>query len=280
MSPERGSDTAAIAVVGCLVVLAGLAAPAAGGASAAAGLAVQTDEPTLSLANASVDPGETTTTRLSLSAAPDGLAGFNVTVRVGDPQAAAVVNASVDDAFGIRRAEVVDDGRAVVLRGGDIEDEIAPGDANVTLATLELRGSDAATTTLEIDVTQVDDDEGRRVRPDTRPGTVQVGTRETGSDGTPSGTPADDHATPTTAEPTTAVPDAGTVTPADADREPTSDPGGGTDAPNETPADAGSGPGTPAGPEGSGPPLSWFVGGIVLGAAVVAAGALVLGRVR
>ena len=67
--------------------------------------------PTVAPPDATVAVGETTTVAVPLSAAPDGLSGFNLTVEAAGENAR-VVNATVADEFGIT-TERVEDGREI-----------------------------------------------------------------------------------------------------------------------------------------------------------------------
>jgi len=200
---------------GCLIAL--LAVAAASGGAAAAPAPADAD---LSVADARVAPGETTETAVALSTAPDGLSGYNVTVRVADPSTATIVEASVPERYSLREARVVDDGAAAVLKAVDANDEVRSGDSAVPFGTVTVRGESAGETELRVAVTQVDDDDGGRVRPTTLAGSVTVAeeatspaptTRDTAT-AAPTTAPAEPTAAPTTAPGgTTGVPDTGTA---------------------------------------------------------------------
>jgi MYXO-CTERM domain-containing protein len=190
---------------GCLIVLLAVAA-AAGGAAAAPTPA----DGDLSVGDVRVEPGETAETAVALSTVPDGLSGYNVTVRVVDPSAATIVDASVPEAYSLSEARVVDGGAAAVLKAVDANEAVQPGDTAVPFGTVTLRGESPGETRLRVAVTQVDDDDGGRVRPTTVAGSVTV------AEGTASPTTRD---TPTTAPPATTA-------------APTTAPGGDTTAPD------------------------------------------------
>lgn len=208
---------------GCLIVL--LAVAAAAGGAAAAPTAADAD---LSVDDARVEPGATTETAVALSTVPDGLSGYNVTVRVADPSTATIVDASVPEAYSLSEARVVDGGAAAVLKAVDANEAVQPGDTAVPFGTVTLRGESPGETRLRVAVTQVDDDDGGRVRPTTVAGSVTV------AEGTASPTTRD---TPTTA-PTTAPP-ATTAAPTTAPGGDTTAPDTGTAAPTTAPGATG-----------------------------------------
>lgn len=148
------------------VVALALVGLVAGGAAAGA----QTT-PTVQPGDATVAAGETATVEVSLSAAPDGLAGFNLTVEATDGNAT-VVGASVDDEFGITTARA-EDGRAT-LEGVDLDETVQAGATDVRLGTVTVRGESAGETDLSTSVRRMDDDDGEAVAPATEPAALTV----------------------------------------------------------------------------------------------------------
>ncbi|WP_440990242.1 cell surface protein [Haloarchaeobius baliensis] len=199
----------AIPAAAAAFVLALALAPALAGAdvgaAGAADASVQTDDPTLAVADASVDPGGTTETTLTLSAVPDGLSGFNVTVAVADTETATITDAALAEPFpaiGDGSVVVADDGSAARLKSADLDDEVGTGDGPVALGTVTLAGGSTGTVDLVLSVEQVDDD-GSRVDPAADDGLLTVGDVSTA---TPTVT-----ATPTSV-PTTDQPGTSTAT--------------------------------------------------------------------
>lgn len=150
-------------------------------AVASAGVAGAQTTPTVEPDDATVGAGATTTVEVSLSAAPDGLAGFNLTVEAaGD---ARVVDAGVDDGFGITTARA-EDGTAT-LEGVDVGENVQSGATDVRLGTVTVRGESAGEADLSVSVRRMDDDDGERMSPATEAGDVTVtADSDDGSDGT------------------------------------------------------------------------------------------------
>ena len=140
--------------------------------------------PTVAPSDATVAVGETTTVAVPLSAAPDGLSGFNLTVEAAGENAR-VVDATVADEFGIT-TERVEDGRAT-LEGVDLGENVEAGAEDVRLGTVTVRGVGGGSADLAVDVRKMDDDDGEPVSPKT--GTAEV--TVTGDDGGSSSSPGD-----------------------------------------------------------------------------------------
>jgi len=135
---------------------------------------VAAGDPTVAAENASVDRGELTTVGVSLSTAPDGVAGFNVTLRVADGAAATITDAELADGVGFGEAEVVEGGNAVRFKAADVNRTVEPGASDVALGSVTLRGDRDGGTDLVVSVDRLDDDDGSRVRPATTPGRLDV----------------------------------------------------------------------------------------------------------
>lgn len=181
---ERPQRRIAVAVTVCLAVglAVGLASPvaAAAGASslggATGGATPTAAESDLVVTDETVESGETATHRIALTDAPDGLAGFELTLELsGDGDTATVTNASYPDAYGKTTDPVVSaDGQSVTVEAVDLTDEVTAGASDVTLATIDVNGIDAGSTALEVTEMQVDADGGDRIDPSLEAGTLTV----------------------------------------------------------------------------------------------------------
>ncbi|GAB3668264.1 hypothetical protein [Halopiger thermotolerans] len=190
---QSAATLAALATVAALVAAAAVplsagavAAPEPGGDAAAAPALASTgsnassaastaSEPTLVVDDATVDPDGTATQRIALTDAPDGLAGFELTLEL-ESDVATVAGASYPDHFGMTTDPVVGaDSRTVTVEAVDLTDEIGAGASDVTLATLELEGVEDGATELRVTEMQIDADGGDAVDPSLEAGTVTVG---------------------------------------------------------------------------------------------------------
>ncbi|WP_440990241.1 thermonuclease family protein [Haloarchaeobius baliensis] len=113
---------------------------------------------------------------LSLSNAPDGLAGFDVTITVADTEVAAAIDVSFDDAFpdSTTQADVSDDGGTVSLEAADIEDNVGTGASDITLATLSLEPQSAGSTGVGLGIDALDADDGSVIDAQTSTGDLTI----------------------------------------------------------------------------------------------------------
>ncbi|ELY91208.1 hypothetical protein [Natrinema altunense] len=169
-----------VAVVVALAVGAaaspGIAVATAGGGSTLVTGATTTSaaDSSLVVADATVEPGGTATHRLALTDAPNGLAGFEITLELST-DGATISNASYPDTYGKTSDPIVsDDGQSVTVEAADLTDAVTPGATDVTLATVAVTGPDTGSTTLEITDLQIDADGGSRIEPALEAGTLTV----------------------------------------------------------------------------------------------------------
>lgn len=141
-------------------------------------------DPALVVEDATLEVDETEPLRVSLSNAPDGVAGFRLTLAVEGGDAATIENASYPDRYGLTTPPAVsDDGERITVEAADLGDEVTAGATDVTLASIDVTGADDGETTLRVTDLQVDADGGGSVEPSLEAGAVTVGV---GTDG-PSG---------------------------------------------------------------------------------------------
>ncbi|WP_246998608.1 hypothetical protein [Halosolutus gelatinilyticus] len=171
------ADRTSAALVAVLALAAALGAIASGtvvaGATASAvpGEAVDT---AIVVDDATVEAGDDATLRVVLTDAPDGLAGFELTIALA-ADVATVDGARYPGAFGMTTEPAVsDDGRSVTVEAVDLDDEITAGATGVTLAAIDVTGTDAGETDLTIEAVQADADGGDRIAPTLRAGKLTV----------------------------------------------------------------------------------------------------------
>ncbi|SEQ73829.1 hypothetical protein [Natrinema salaciae] len=169
-----------------------LAAVGLVGVGSAAGPVVgETVTPTVTVTAvaAEIDPGETTTVDLGLTAAPDGLSGFNLAVSV-DTDVATVVDAELGGPFAdamFNTVEVTDETATL-----EAAQEVEAGATDVAFGTVELEGAADGETTVEVaegDSLPIEDGNGEPVEPEIETATLTVGDGDESTDG---GTASDD----------------------------------------------------------------------------------------
>ncbi|MEF8861548.1 MAG: cell surface protein [Haloarculaceae archaeon] len=195
-----------VATAFCVTAL--LAAVVLAGTVVGTGAVAAQDGPTVRVTDASLDPGGTTTMRIVLTSAPDGLAGYELVLSVSDGDVAAITGANYTDAFGLTTEPVVsDDGRTLRLEAADVGGNVEAGATDVTLATVELRGESAGRAGLEVRPVQFDADGGAVMNVSVASGSVVVGEPEptatsTGESGATDGSASSSDADVATATPT------------------------------------------------------------------------------
>jgi endonuclease YncB( thermonuclease family) len=137
----------------------------------------QPDQPTLSVSFPERNgAGSTVPADLSLSNAPEGLAGFDVTITVADTGVVTASDVSFDDAFpdSTTEASISDDGSTISLQAADIEDNVGSGASDVPLATVSLVPQSAGTTGVGLGIDALDADDGSVIDAATSTGDLTV----------------------------------------------------------------------------------------------------------
>lgn len=181
--PHRRRTIRALLVTVAILVAAGSAAigpVAVAGAestsSATVGSQDAAADPTLVVSNETADPQSTATHRISLTDAPEGLAGFEVTLALEADGVATIGNASYPDRFGLTTDPVVSaDEQTVTVEAIDLDDAVTSGETDVTLTTIDVTGVDHGETDLRVSDAQLDADGGDPVDPSRAAGTLTVG---------------------------------------------------------------------------------------------------------
>lgn len=167
----------------------------------------QTTEPTVTVSDAAVEPDETAEVEIRLTEAPNGLSGYNLTLTIADGLTGEFTSASYPSAFEITDTPTYTDlNSSVQLRAIDIQDPPGPNASDVSLATVTVRGEDQGETSLTVEITRMDNDDGGKVEPTIESGTLVVeGGNET-STPTPTSTETPTP-TPTTTKTETSEPE-------------------------------------------------------------------------
>lgn len=175
------AHTGSVLLVGCLIAGVAVAGGAAGGTAQTATLSGTP-------ASLTLEPGETATVELVLSDAPDGVAGFDLTVSVGDTDLLRITEIQVADQFGIGEAETTGEGWSV--RGADTNDAVESGARAVTLAVITVEAVAAGESEIELQLGQLDDDDGSAITPTVQPIVVSARSTESAASRTRSPSPS------------------------------------------------------------------------------------------
>lgn len=149
--------------------------------------------PRLSVEDVAVSAGESKRVAITLSEAPSGLAGYRVFVRLENPGVARITNASVPDRYQpaqLRVTKITDGGARAVLEATDllgvVNGDVAPGERNVPLGTVTIRGESVGETAVSVRAGMIQDDRTppRRIEPAVDVGTFGVGPGDVRPDAT------------------------------------------------------------------------------------------------
>ncbi len=130
------------------------------------------ESPSISIQGVSLMAGETAEAKLVISAAPSGVAGYDIEVALESADVAQVVDVEFPD-LGLTEHELVS-GSRVRLKAVDTRKRLQPGQTGATIATIVFKGVREGTTRANINVRMIDDDSGNRFSPQTTSASVTV----------------------------------------------------------------------------------------------------------
>ena len=115
------------------------------------------------IASRSIGVGEEFELPIALSTAPNGLAGYEISVHVEDPRVAEIVDVRFPGWAKLTDSSVKSDSAS--LKAVDLDDQIRAGENNIDLATLKLKATRVGETTIKLAIIKMDDDEGNPITP-------------------------------------------------------------------------------------------------------------------
>ncbi len=131
-------------------------------------------EPILLVSSDSVAVDQTISLGLVLTNAPEGLSGFDVTVKVMDQEIAELLAAEFPHFELTLQTREPAQSQGLRLRAVDLRDAVPPGSSAVTLATLQLKGKKAGSTMILLTLNAIDDDRGLPLTPGITGSLLQV----------------------------------------------------------------------------------------------------------
>ncbi|MDS0259233.1 hypothetical protein NDI56_07485 [Haloarcula sp. S1CR25-12] len=145
-------------------------------ASAGGAITQRSDaDPTVTVADATVEAGDAATVAIELSSAPSGLTGYELEFGLGSGSVGNVTGATYPGAFELTEPPNVSaDKASVVLEAANVQGAPGRNATDVTLATVTLAGTTPGNTSLSVSVVEMDDADGQRVRPSVDSGTLSV----------------------------------------------------------------------------------------------------------
>ncbi|MCI0439998.1 MAG: hypothetical protein L0177_12835 [Chloroflexi bacterium] len=111
-----------------------------------------------------VSVGEATTVHVCIGPLPDGLAGFDIALRVVNPLVAEVVSTTMPD-FGLTSVKESTPGQVIEFRAVDLKGVAPNGTEAALLATLSLEARAIGSTPLSVTIKALDDNRGNPIQP-------------------------------------------------------------------------------------------------------------------
>jgi len=108
--------------------------------------------------------GETATINITLSEAPNGLSGYNLSISLSNASVAEIISVSFPNWATLHSNSSLP-ADSIWIKAVDLNDKIKRGDKNITLAILKIRGDNYGGTEIAATVTKMDDDDGNPIDP-------------------------------------------------------------------------------------------------------------------
>ncbi len=122
----------------------------------------------MSITSPSVGVEEEFELHITLNTAPNGLAGYEISVFVEDPKVAKIVDVKFPQWAKLTNSSV--EGDTASLKAVDLEDQVKAGANNINLATLKLKAVKVGETAINLMIIKMDDDEGNAITPSVKQG--------------------------------------------------------------------------------------------------------------
>ena len=106
-----------------------------------------------------ISSGETSTLQIIVGDLPTGLSGYKITVTLDNPNVARITDVTFPS-WAVLYDIVEQTNSSVIVKAVDLQENINPGDSNVTLLTLTIEAISQGTTGVTIEINQMDDDNG------------------------------------------------------------------------------------------------------------------------
>jgi len=151
------------------------------------------NQTTITVRDASTTTNGTTTVRVALTDAPTGLSGYELTLTLDSPSVATVTGATYPAGYQpTTDPDIGTSSQTVTLEAADVSDTVSAGATNVTLAKVNVSGTDTGSTVVRVTDVQLDDDDGDKMAPARDTGRLAVGsTVQTRPDSSSTGTETD-----------------------------------------------------------------------------------------
>ena len=117
--------------------------------------------------------GSSASVNLVFDAAPAGLSGYSCNVNLSDPTVATITGVSFPAWAALKDNTTFPSG-SCYLKAADLNEQVQAGATSIPLATLTIRGLKAGSTTVNVTVLRMNDDNDAKLAPTVEAGTFTV----------------------------------------------------------------------------------------------------------
>jgi len=117
--------------------------------------------------------GATTVVNITLDTAPNGLSGYNMTLSLSNTSIAEIISAEFPTWASINSNSTLP-ADTFWMKAADLMNQVQPGDTNINLGKLTIRGDVQGECNITAIVTKMDDDNGDPINPFVDPGQLKV----------------------------------------------------------------------------------------------------------
>jgi len=122
----------------------------------------------------SVDPNNTTTYQIVMDSAPDGLAGYDMSISLDNPSVAEIESVSYPSWVTLNQTGSLPADN-VRINAVDLNSQIQSGSTKIPLANITVKGKNPGTTRINLNVQELDADGGNPINAETNNGQLTVG---------------------------------------------------------------------------------------------------------
>ena len=135
-------------------------------------------DPVVDIEDGEIDTiGSTIVVNITLDTAPNGLSGYNMTISLSEPGVAKIVGVEFPSWAAVNDNSTLP-ADTFWMKAVDLMNQTIPGDTNINLGKLTVRGDAQGECNITATVTAMDDDKGNQINPSVDPGILTVAKAE------------------------------------------------------------------------------------------------------
>jgi len=128
---------------------------------------------TINVDRVSLGVGEIGSVNVIIDYLKSGLSGYNITVWLSNPEIAEIIAVEFPGWATLKDNSTLP-ADFVWIKAADLQGKVNPGDSNVALAILKIKGKSLGKTGINVNVNKMDDDKGNPINAAASPGYVNV----------------------------------------------------------------------------------------------------------